>query len=177
MRRNAWKGLVAGTVAGLAASFVMTGLQQLWSKLAKRLSRSKGHQGGQVGKSESERRRQREPESPTEKAAHRISRALDRDPSRREKKMLGQLIHYGFGTATGALYGAAAELDERVAAGSGIPFGAAVWIAADEVAVPASGLSRSPLEYPVSVHLQSLFSHLVYGAATDIVRRIVRKAL
>lgn len=34
----------------------------------------------------------------------------------------------------------------------GVPFGAALWLAADEVEVPAFGLSKSPFEYPLSSH-------------------------
>ena len=175
---SAWKGAVAGTVGGLVASVLMNGFQQLWSHLSPDRSRRKPEQGGQLGKSGHERRPGREGETPTERAVRTVSRAvLHPDPPEEEKRRFGKLIHYGFGTVTGAVYGAAAELDGRVTAASGLPFGAAVWAAADEIGVPALGLSKPPDEYPLSVHAQSFVAHLVYGAATDIVRRIVRKAL
>jgi putative membrane protein len=47
----------------------------------------------------------------------------------------------------------------------------------DEIAVPALGLSKSPREYPISTHLQSLAAHFVYGLTTEVVRRTVRKLL
>ena len=53
-------------------------------------------------------------------------------------------------------------------------FGTAVWLGADEVAVPAFRLSKPPTEYPVSVHAYAFMSHLVYGVTTDLVRRAVR---
>jgi len=58
-----------------------------------------------------------------------------------------------------------------------LPFGAAVWAIADEGIVPAAGLSKSPTEYPLSIHAYALASHLVYGLTTELVRRTVRKAL
>jgi len=37
---------------------------------------------------------------------------------------------------------------ERATVGAGIPFGAAGWVIADEIVVPALGLSKFPTEYP-----------------------------
>jgi putative membrane protein len=74
-------------------------------------------------------------------------------------------------------YGALAELSPTVAAGAGVPFGAALWLAADELAVPALGLSKPLPEYPPSVHANALAAHLVYSLTTDLVRRAVRRAL
>ena len=57
------------------------------------------------------------------------------------------------------------------------PFGTAVWLGADEVAVPAFGLAGPPWEHPASVHARALTAHLVYGVATEGVRRLVRRIL
>ncbi|MDQ3133307.1 MAG: DUF1440 domain-containing protein, partial [Acidobacteriota bacterium] len=81
------------------------------------------------------------------------------------------------GAASGAIYGTLAELSPVVTMGAGLPFGAAVWLVADEAAVPALGLSKSPIEVPPSKHAYALVSHFVYGATTEIVRRSVRSAL
>jgi hypothetical protein len=176
-----WKGLFAGLAGGLVASFVMNQFQQLWTELPGSENEARRHddQGGQVQKSEAQRRSEREHgESATQKAARKVFRTFfDRDPDEKEKKRLGTLIHYGFGGATGAAYGAAVEIEPAVSTGAGTSFGAAVWALADEVAVPASGLSKFPTEYPLSVHAQSFFTHLVYGAMTDGVRRMVREIL
>jgi uncharacterized membrane protein YagU involved in acid resistance len=56
-------------------------------------------------------------------------------------------------------------------------FGTGLFVAADEVAVPALGLSKSPREYPLSTHLYGLASHLVYGFTAEYVRRGVRRLL
>ena len=95
----------------------------------------------------------------------------------REKKVAGPTVHYAFGTITGGLYGAAAELAPIIRSGAGLPFGAVFWLAADEAAVPALGLSKPPTEYPLSTHASALASHFVYGLTTDIVRRAIRRVL
>ena len=75
------------------------------------------------------------------------------------------------------VYGAAAEVFPEVTAGAGLPYGAVVWLGADEGVVPLLGLSKAPNEYPVSTHAYALASHLVYGLTTEIVRRGVRNIL
>ena len=77
----------------------------------------------------------------------------------------------------GGLYGALAEIAPIAIIGFGLAFGAIFWVAADEAAVPALGLSKSPTESPLSTHASALASHLVYGLTTDLVRRALRSAL
>ena len=59
----------------------------------------------------------------------------------------------------------------------GLTFGAGLFALADEVAVPALGLSGKPNESPFSSHLYGLVSHLVYGISTDIATRGLRAVL
>ncbi|HET7620219.1 MAG TPA: DUF1440 domain-containing protein [Vicinamibacterales bacterium] len=93
------------------------------------------------------------------------------------KSAAGSVVHYAMGAATGALYGAIAERKDGVTAWAGLPFGATVWLLADEIAVPAAGLAKGPTSYPPSTHAYALASHLVYGAATESVRRGLRALL
>ena len=94
-----------------------------------------------------------------------------------EKHIAGVALHYAFGTSTGAVYGVAAEFLPEVTAAAGIPYGAMVWLTADEGVVPVLGLSKSAEDYPLSVHLYALASHLVYGLTNEVVRRTVRSQL
>jgi putative membrane protein len=171
--RRAWKGAVAGVAGGLVAAWIMNQFQAGLSKASHTLTSRDGEEPGGVQSSG-----QAEGEDATGKAANAISEAvLDRKLTAREKAAAGPLIHYLFGSAVGCVYGVAAELAPATAIGWGLPFGSAVWIGADEVAVPAAGLSKSPSNYPPSTHISALAAHLVYGAATDLVRRAVRAAL
>ena len=112
------------------------------------------------------------------KTASKIYETVFGEPlSPEQKKAAGPVVHYVFGTAMGGLYGVAAEYDRRVRSGAGVPFGTVLFAAADEVAVPALGLSKEPTEYPLSQHAYALASHVVYGATTEAVRRVTRKLL
>ena len=92
--------------------------------------------------------------------------------TREELRVAAPLVHYLFGAAVGAIYGAYAE--RRQADRSGAAFGTTVWLTADEIAMPLLGLSDSTARRPVEMHLQSLVAHLVYGTATEMTRRSVR---
>ncbi len=78
------------------------------------------------------------------------------------------------GATSGLIYGIASEIAPVSTFSFGLPFGAAVWLVADDILVPALGLAKPATEYPLSTHAYALSSHLVYGLTTDIVRRMVR---
>ena len=114
----------------------------------------------------------------TVKTANVISESVFRHRLKEsEKKPAGAAVHYAFGTATGGLYGAAAEIAPEVTSGFGLPFGLAFWLVADEGVVPLLGLSKGPTEYPVSTHAYALASHLVYGLTAEVTRRAVRNII
>lgn len=185
MGSDVWKGLAAGVVGGLVASAVMNEFQALWSRLAEGEERSHGAQSLQqgsprhgVGRELRERGSDEEEDDAPERLANAVSVGLfDRELTKGEKDTAGTALHYAYGVSMGALYGAAAELAPDVTAGAGLPFGATVWVTADEGVVPLLGLSKSPTEYPLSIHAYALASHLVYGLTTEVVRRAVRRAL
>lgn len=164
-----WKGVVAGAAGGLAASWVMNQFQAAWSKAQSRM---------QTGRERQSHQSQPNGEDATMKAAGKIAHALlHRDRSLEEEKKLGPVVHYAFGAVMGAVYGGAVEMVPQARFGAGLPYGAAVFLGADEVAVPALGLSKPPKEYPASTHLYGLASHLVYGLSLEMVRRGVRRVL
>ena len=152
------KGAVAGLIGGLIASFVMSEFQSLLSAL-----------------SEEEKKAKKKKEVPANvEAAEEISEAVfDHRLKKSEKEAAGEAM----GATSGLIYGAAAEIAPMTTVGLGLPFGAAVWLVADDVVVPAFGLSKSPTQYPFSTHAYALSSHLVYGLTTDLVRRAVRDLL
>ena len=155
------RGLAAGLAGGLVASFAMNQFQASLSKLSR--AEESGGQGG---------------DDATVKVAEAVSdAALGHHLTRSEKEKAGPAVHYAFGATMGALYGVVSELEPRVKAGYGIPFGAGLWLAADELAVPALGLSKAPIDYPVSTHASAFAAHLVYGVTVDLVRRIVGAVL
>lgn len=111
-------------------------------------------------------------EPATMQAASFASEALTGRPlGERGKEIGGPVVHYGFGAAMGALYGALAEFQPDTTAAVGVPFGVAVWLGADEIGVPLAGFAGKPTDYPLSRHLSALASHVVFGLTLEGVRR------
>lgn len=161
-----WKGVVAGIAGGLVASWTMNQVFTLWSKLSKSRRQK---QTSDVGE-------QKEPA--TIMLAKKISKGLlHHELTEQEKKIAEPAVHYGFGAAMGALYGGLAEYEPQVRTGLGTAYGSALFVVADEIAVPALGLSGKATKAPVSSHALGFTAHIVYGITTELVRKGVRRAL
>ena len=147
------RGVLAGGVAGVAASFAMDRVQALASALSG---------GGGAG------------ETATSRAADAVARGVTgAELSAADKPLGGQGVHYAVGALLGVAYGVAAEFRPGVTLGSGAAFGTATALLLDEAAVPATGLGDAPWNSPPTTHLYALASHLVFGIAAERVRRIV----
>jgi putative membrane protein len=163
------KGFLAGMIAGLAASWAMNQFWAVQSKLQQQSQRR-----DKDGENQQE---QHAPENPTVKVAQAITRPLlQRELTKDEKSKAGMVVHYAFGALMGGLYGLICEAKPAAHAGFGTVYAAALWLAGDEVAVPALKLSKPPSEYPLSQHLSGLGAHLVYGVTAEAARRSLRAA-
>jgi hypothetical protein len=187
-RGNLLKGLAAGLIGGLVAAAAMNQFQKLVGKFIAKEGgeeRSHGAQSLQQGSPEhgiGRELRERGKDDPDDDAAERLANAVsvalfDRELSKEEKKIGGTAFHYGYGISMGAVYGAAAEVLPQSALAGGLPYGALIWLGADEAVVPLLGLSKKPSEYPLSIHAYALASHLVYGLALEGTRRAIRSVL
>ena len=157
---NVVKGIIAGAIAGLVASFVMTKYQEIAANF--------GDENDSDSKSE----------PATVKAAKAVSENIfDHKLTKSEKEPAGEAMHYIMGGVSGAIYGASVEMTGVTKMGAGLPFGSAVWAIADDVIIPALGLSKSPTQFSLSTHAYALSSHWVYGITTEYVRKAVRKIL
>ena len=154
--------ILAGAAGGLAGAFAMNQFQTAIAAIGRKVSGGRG-QGSRS-----------QDEAATVKTARAISRKLfDHELTRSEKKWAGPAVHFALGGLLGATYGALSKTAPVTKKGLGTAYGAAVWLGADEIAVPAFGLSRSPDQYPAGVHLQALASHAVFGLATDLTMRVL----
>lgn len=154
-RRNRWKGLLAGALGGLAGSFAMSQFHALIQKI--------------------EQPAQQDKEDSTVKAASATSRAIfHHELTPQQKKIAAPVVHYAFGTSMGAIYGALAESARPVNAGWGMPFGAAIWLGAHVLAVPALGLSQPITESTPGAEAAEFGGHLVYGVVVEGLRRLAR---
>jgi putative membrane protein len=177
---NILKGMVAGLAGGLVASWTMNQFQAAWTRITEGAEKSHGAQSMQPsdGTKGDQGRDVQESDDATVETAKVIARnVLGHELQESEKERAGAAVHYAFGTVTGGLYGALAEVSPQVTVAGGLPFGAAFWVIADEISVPMLGLSKGPTEYPVSTHVYALASHLVYGVTAEFSRRAVRQVL
>lgn len=168
------RGIVAGIAGGLVASWVMN---EFMENLGPQLQ--KAVQGDAEPKSRQQPQDSEKPDDATMKTADAVVSAVTggRHLSHEAKGKGGPIVHYAFGALMGAVYGAVAEEIPTATIGFGTAFGAALFTGADLVAVPALNLSQSSGDEPVSSLATPFAAHLVYGAATEAVRRLVRALL
>jgi putative membrane protein len=159
-----FKGMVAGVAGGLLASFLMEQFQAAWSAASEAMLEKK--------------RLGRKPQPATVKVANALSEKITgRKVPKDYQPAAGEAVHYGMGATSAAVYGVLAEVAPIVTIGDGMGFGTGLWLLADEVAVPAAGLSKPTQEIPLTTHIYALASHLVYGWITETVRRAIRATL
>jgi putative membrane protein len=176
---NLLKGMVAGLAGGLLASWTMNQFQAALTRMAEGKEKSHGAQSMQPaqGSQGDPAQDMGEQDDATVETAKAISNVFGHELQESEKEPAGAAVHYAFGTLSGGLYGALAEVTPQVTTAAGLPFGAGFWLLADEISVPLLGLSKGPTEYPVSTHVYALASHLVYGVTAELGRRAVRNVL
>ena len=149
------RGAAAGLVGGLLAAGAMS--------LTHTVLSDRDPAGGQS-----------KPDDATVKVAAAATSLVGYRLGQAEKAPAGSVVHYAFGAVVGAVYGAAAEIVPMVSRVFGLPFGAAVWLGAHVVAVPALGLAGSPVRQPATKEAEEFGLHLVYGTITELVRRLLR---
>jgi putative membrane protein len=149
-KRSLLKGLAAGLVAGLVATAAKS--------IAERLYPPRTHG---------------EPEPPAVLAEELAGHALAPAP----KAAASEAIHWAFGAAAGAAYGAAAEFYPAVTSKDGASFGLALMSLTHGSALPALGLAAAPADQTVREETSEAASHLVYGVVAETVRRVVRGLL
>jgi putative membrane protein len=159
--REVIAGLIGGTIGAGAMSLAYRGLVEI----------------GAGARQEKPSAEQQQEEDATVKVADGVARWLLHRPLPEDTKQLaGNLVHYVFGAGVGALYGGIAAVAPRVTTAGGLPFGFTVWLGAHAITVPALGLAQPPTRRPRSQEGRELVLHLVYGAVTELVRRLARQA-
>lgn len=157
-QRFALASVAGGLVGGLLGAGVMSAGHAIVTSL--------------TGKNAPPRASEAKDEDSTIKVATRVSELVRNRPlAQSEKPLAGHLVHYGFGASMGLVYGAAAAATNMVTVGAGTAFGAAVWLGAHAIVVPALGLARSPLRERPGKEALELVLHLAYGLTVGLVHR------
>jgi hypothetical protein len=161
-------GVLAGAIGGLAGTWAMSEAQRMWTCAVDGEAPVSA-----AGKHDARDWQERsEGQNSNEIAAQAVATSVTGRRLERDELGVGAaLMHYTFGTAAGALYGA--FVHRRPSQANGIAFGLAVWLLADEIAMPLLGLSKSTLRRPAEKRLQSIAAHIVFGMTTDLTRSVV----
>jgi hypothetical protein len=116
-----WKGMGVGLMGGLVGSWTMNQFPAMWSKLSP---------AGEHRPRQAQRQQPEEQEPATVKLAEKIgATVLHRNLKPDEKKIAEPLVHYGYGTFMGGVYGALGEVTPVSTKAVGLPFGAAALFA------------------------------------------------
>lgn len=176
----AFPAIATGLAAGAIATYAMDQFLKLASSGQKAIEKqqklAEGESEWAVAHEQAlEERQEAEQESSNEKVARKIAESAGHHLSPEEKKTAAQAVHYSFGTLVGALYAVTAELLPEATTGGGAAFGTALFLTADEIAVPAFRLGPTFSETPLSSHLEYWAAHVVYGVTLDLSRNLIRR--
>lgn len=148
--QNLVKGAIAGLIGGLIATAAKTAAEHIYPP-----------------------RIHGEPE-PSAVLAEKLGEPIY--PTK-EKKVVEEGIHWGFGALTGAAYGVMAELYPSVTSKGGSTFGLALMTVTHEGALPAMGLAASPVDQEPRERRSEMATHIVYGVVCETVRNLLRRVL
>ena len=146
--------LLAGVIAGLAASAAMEAYQALAAPLF----------GQATGNDDPS----------TVQAADSVSQTVAGGPvAQTNRRRSGRSVHYATGLALGVSYALVAAHWLPITIGFGVAFGLVVAVLLDDVVVPVFGWGPPPWKTPLSTHVYGLSAHVVFGAVLEGARRLV----
>lgn len=161
------RAVLAGALGGLAGTLAMNYAQRLWTRVVDGMPPQSA--GGKHDAREWQERE--EGQNSNELVAQAVATTIaGRRLTRDELTIAAPLVHYSFGAAIGAIYGSLIHANREDPWRRGSTFGAAVWLMADEVAMPLLRLSRPTTERSPEKHLQSFVAHIVFGVVSEAVR-------
>jgi putative membrane protein len=148
--KNLGKGIVAGLIGGLVATAAKSFAERIYPP------RIAG-----------------EPEPPATLADKLAGHELAPAP----KAAVAESIHWAFGAAAGATYGAIAEFYPAATGRDGINFGMTLMAITHEGALPALGLAAKPSDQSDREKSSEMVTHVVFGLVAETVRRVVRSRI
>jgi putative membrane protein len=153
------KSLAKGLLAGLIGGIVATAAKSMAEKLYPPKTKTHG-----------------EPEPPI-LLEGKIGKTAGHGLTVPQKAVSVGEIHWGFGAAAGAAYGAVAEYYPAATERDGAAFGITLVSLTHAGALPMAGLSINPEDQTPRERSSEMVTYIVYGVVTETVRKAVRKLL
>ncbi len=173
-KRSIVKGFLAGAVAGAVGTVVLNTFQSASLKGTEAVENRLPGENTYTGQQGDLLKSYAAAHDHTADAAAKLAGVQLTPAQRRQSE---PFIEFAFGTLSGGVYGALAEYLPFITSGFGTSFGAALFAGANEAVLPALGWMSQPAERTPVQHVGGLSGHVVFGAAVEGVRRLVRKAL
>jgi putative membrane protein len=149
--RSLARGLLAGLAGGVAGTIAMTFAERMFPS-----------------------RSEEDEEQPSELFAEKIA-GHELSPEMREIAAEG--IEWGLGLTAGAVYGVLSEYYPAATSKEGASFGIALEALTHEKALPALGLLHPREDQNLRERASEMTSFVVFGIATEMVRKFVRNRL
>ncbi|HLG98489.1 MAG TPA: DUF1440 domain-containing protein [Bryobacteraceae bacterium] len=173
--------MLSGAIGGLAGALAMDILSRLWTGLREPSSAKPDvslDEHRQLAEAQERRGRAADPDAVVSIAvADYLAHALGQTLPKEKRAFAGKAVHYSYGAAAGAIYGAGAELRPEVTAIHGAAFGLLLWLGEMFIAVPLLSTANRATKFGVAEHLFSGAEHAVFGLAVEGVRRKVSARL
>jgi putative membrane protein len=178
-RYHLGRAALAGAAGGLAGALTMNLLSYVWQKSHRSLLQRDLNQQGTRPDVEAARKDPSRSERPaTARLVEQVAEpVVDRRLSSQEKEIGGRIVHYAYGIAMGAVYGAANELLPPIRRHFGALFGLALWAGGVLVVLPRLRLTRPVSTFSLPEHAFGVLGHVAYGVALESARRAVRERL
>ena len=158
-----------GAVArGVIAGAIGAGAQSLFFRATQKLAPPRTKVPPELGKPE----RKARSESGLQTVARRtVEGLMQRGPlDKAQKARAASVLHYLFGAMWGGVYALCRESFRT----SPMLFGAGVWIASDNLILPAFRVAAWPRHYTVREHHYALQAHFAYGLSTAAAYALLR---
>ena len=151
---NPTRGLIAGLIGGLAGTAVKTAVERFLEV------REVDHQSTQM------------------KILDDLSNKLTGSTLDVENEGLAkQVVNIPLGVSVGAAYGYGKRDQTETNLFDGAMLGATTWASTHDSTLPLVGLEKSEEDIPIKTQISELFSHLLYGVTTEVVRSYVNEKL
>ena len=165
-------GLVAGVIGGVVATWVLDNYQRGAAAATREGEKAAGLD---PVLSQQQEEQQKGQERAHGEVAERVTKAISGTGlTSRQRRQAAPLVHYAVGAVAGGIYGFSVEIVPMVRRGYGTGYASLLFLGGSQLLVPWLNLGPAPQQTPPAVQAGGLSAHMVYGAALETVRRVLR---
>lgn len=112
-------------------------------------------------------------EPPAQALVTKLEEATGRNLTSDQHEVASQAVHYSIGIGPAIGYALLRQKLPGRGIARGAAYGAALFVAQDEVLNTVTGLGGKPADYPWTAHARGIIAHTVYGIATELTLNVI----